>query len=203
MEMITNNYEWIFSGIGVAIIGLIIKLLVGKRKSNEKNKTSNKISNNNTQTTTINVNPNENLMSGNSEFNLQDLKNKTHILFIDDDERFKVVDILKKNDWLHTSSVTDIKNLDSGLVQSTHIFFIDILGVGKELEFRDEGLGLVESIKDKYPEKKVVIYSAQSEGERFHKAFRIADDFLSKDAEPYEFQSLTESLSANYWKIKK
>lgn len=33
MEYISNNYEWIFSGIGVVAIGLLINLLRKKEKN--------------------------------------------------------------------------------------------------------------------------------------------------------------------------
>jgi DNA-binding NarL/FixJ family response regulator len=62
--------------------------------------------------------------------------------------------------------------------------------------FTDDGLGLAASIKKKYPKKKVIIYSADSEGSRFHEAFRLADDQLSKNAVPYEFESVIETMTS-------
>lgn len=53
------------------------------------------------------------------------------------------------------------------------------------------------NLKNKYPQKKVVIYSAETKGERFHDALRVADSFLAKDAEPYQFQQLVEELCYN------
>ena len=61
--------------------------------------------------------------------------------------------------------------------------------------FHDEGLGLALAIKQKYPKKKVVIYSAETQGDRFHKALREADSFLAKNADPYEFQRLVEEFT--------
>jgi DNA-binding NtrC family response regulator len=68
-------------------------------------------------------------------------------------------------------------------------------GVGKLLNFANEGLGLALAIKNKYPKKKVVIYSAQTSGDRFNEALRKADDFLAKNAEPYEFITVVERLA--------
>ena len=61
--------------------------------------------------------------------------------------------------------------------------------------FNDEGLGLALAIKDKYPEKKVIIYSAETNGDRFHEALRKADSFLPKNADPYEFQRIVEEFT--------
>jgi DNA-binding NarL/FixJ family response regulator len=91
--------------------------------------------------------------------------------------------------------VRDVGSLDEQTVQQAQIMFVDIQGVGKKLGFRDEGLGLARALKEKYSKKKVVIYSAQVNGERFHEALRKADDFLPKNADPYEFQQLTERLA--------
>lgn len=126
---------------------------------------------------------------------LEEQKLKARILFVDDDKRFKVVNILKTSGWINTNFERDIKDLDSPEVRQTDIFFLDIQGVGIALGFPDEGLGLAAAIKKKYPNKKVVIYSAQSQGDRFHGSLRKADACLPKDASPYEFQTLLEKLS--------
>jgi len=55
-------------------------------------------------------------------------------------------------------------------------------------------LGLALSLKKKYPGKKLVIYSSETKGERFHEALRMADSFLPKNAEPYEFLQLVEQF---------
>jgi len=122
-------------------------------------------------------------------------KKLTNILFVDDDTKFKVVSILKTAGWIHTKAVKDIGNLDEEFVKDAHIIFVDIQGVGKLLQTRDEGLGLALNLKKKYPDKRIVIYSAQTEGDRFHEALRKADAFLPKNAEPYEFQQLVEQYS--------
>ncbi|MDE3185674.1 MAG: response regulator transcription factor [Bacteroidota bacterium] len=122
-------------------------------------------------------------------------KKLTNILFVDDDTKFKVVSILKTAGWMHTKAVKDIGNLDEEFVKDSHIIFVDIQGVGKLLQTRDEGLGLALNLKKKYPDKRIVIYSAQTEGDRFHEALRKADAFLPKNAEPYEFQQLVEQYS--------
>ena len=86
--------------------------------------------------------------------------------------------------------------MDSQVVMDSHILFVDIQGVGVKLGFKEEGLGLAFSLKKKYPEKKVIIYSTHTTGDRFHDALRTVDTFLSKNAEPFEFQELIEQYSA-------
>jgi len=191
LQWIIDNKEWLFGGIGVFAISVILKM--GRNKKGN-NSATNTVNNN------ININtadPSDTVSSGTDD--LAELKSKTHLLFIDDDGRFQVVNILKKSGWVQTIRIADVVSLDSSEVTSSHILFVDIQGVGKRLKFHDEGLGLAEAIKNKYPEKKVVIYSAQDEGKRFHSALRKADDVLSKNADPYEFQQLTEKLARDYW----
>lgn len=122
-------------------------------------------------------------------------KKLTQILFVDDDTKFKIIKILNKAGW-NTKIIKDIDNLDAPIVQESHILFVDIHGVGILLGCKDEGLGLAHSLKRKYPDKKVIIYSTDSTGDRFHEALRSVDTFLSKNAEPFEFQELIEQYSA-------
>jgi DNA-binding NarL/FixJ family response regulator len=84
--------------------------------------------------------------------------------------------------------------LDAQVVIDSDIIFVDINGVGLTL-FEDQGLGLASALKLKYPKKKIIIYSAETSGDRFHKALRQVDDCLSKNAEPYQFINLVENLS--------
>lgn len=124
-------------------------------------------------------------------------KSSFKILFIDD-QVFKVVDILKKQGWTNTKRIKDVKSFEEPEVVEAHVFFVDIQGVGKQLEFKDEGLGLAIALKDKFPDKKLVIYSSENKGDRFHKALKKADDQLAKNADPYEFQQVIENFFEKY-----
>ena len=104
-----------------------------------------------------------------------------------------MVSILKKAGWKNTKSIKDITDLDDIRAKEADIIFVDINGVGKSL-FDDQGLGLAAALKKKYESKSVVIYSAETKGDRFHKALREVDGCLSKDAEPYQFVNLIETL---------
>lgn len=129
-----------------------------------------------------------------SNSNDDNLKATTRILFIDDNHtEYKIVSILKKAGWTKTKSVKDITDLDSNYVMEADVIFVDINGVGLELSV-DQGLGLASALKRKYPNKKIVIYSAETTGDRFHQALREVDFCLPKNADAYQFINLIENL---------
>ena len=210
MNWILDNKEWIFSGVGATIIGLIISHQLQK-KSSDKNNIANpanvdvkpeikneiNITNNNTNNDSAKEHNSLAPKSASStKAELETRKSLTHILFVDDDTKFKIIKILNVAGWVNTKIVKDIENPDSDIVKKSHILFVDINGVGKKMGFSDEGLGLANYLKKKYPEKKIVIYSSDPSGNRFHEALRRVDDFLHKNAEPSEFQELIEQFSA-------
>lgn len=141
-----------------------------------------------------NLNSDKNLSNKESN-NIEKLRKSTTILFIDDDTKFKVVKILVNEGWVNTKSITDLKSYNDDVIKNSDIVFVDVQGVGKILECKDEGLGLALNIKSKYSDKKVVIYSAVQIHNVFHDAIQKVDFLLSKDAEPYEFISLIERFS--------
>jgi len=114
-----------------------------------------------------------------------------------DDRNFPVVDIIKNAGWVSTKRIKDAESLEQIDIKEAHIIFCDIQGVGKKLRFKDEGLGLVIALKQKYPNKKVIVYSGEDQGrvEAFHKGLDVADGRLSKLADPYQFQLLVEKYS--------
>lgn len=133
-------------------------------------------------------------MAQQTENNIHELRKKVKILFIDDDTKFQTAKMLKSSGWENINIIKDCKNLNSTEIVNTDIFFIDIHGVGIELNFKEHGLGLAEAIKKKYPNKKVVIYSSERNWDSFHPAWNIADDRLHKDADTYQFESVIENL---------
>ena len=202
-----KNYTWVFSGIGVPLIVFAATRLFKKNHKKELSSiTTTSATNNNTpsiyNSNTVNINTGDldstrSVNKGNqtSTPRVQDMKHLTNILFIDDDIKFKVSKILIKNGWANTKIIKDVTAVDCVEVKSANILFIDIQGVGILLGFSNEGLGLAQAIKNRWPDKKVIIYSAETQGDRFDKALRQADDFLPKNAEPYEFISLVEDYA--------
>jgi len=201
MKWIIENSTWIFSGIGVTILVLVFNFLFGKKE--KPNLINYKISTNSIrnakQTNTNNLNNTNNINISIPKVNtlpiktLELTKDSIQILFIDD-EKFKTVENLISAGWINTKTIGDVRNLDSADVKNSDVIFVDINGIGESLFPKDKGLGLAEALKKKFPNKYIVIYSAQEQGDRFHKALKIVDNFLSKNAEPYEFINILENL---------
>ncbi len=200
--------EPILSGI-TGVIGILF-LFMDSSKSTKRNnlilpqslkqETSQNLSVNfslnNPQPTLVEENPGISLVSSEErEEKIEMMKNKIKILFIDDDKNFNVVKILKESGWRNTKSVVDIKNLEIQMVKEADIFFVDINGVGKLLKLPNEGLDLALMLKQKYQQKRVVIYSANKTSNSFHDAWNICDFRLEKNALPYQFQALVEQYS--------
>lgn len=131
---------------------------------------------------------------------INDIKTLCRVLFVDD-QKFDTVEILKKSGW-NVTRVKDIESLDSNDIVDSHIIFVDIKGVGRTMKFSDEGLGIVSAVKERYPEKKVVVYSSVPEGDRFHEALKKADNLLPKNADPYQFQTTIEKLSKEVFDVE-
>jgi hypothetical protein len=194
MDWFIANLEWIFSGIGLTAAGLFFKFMKPRENLAVPQ---------NTQSPTITITNSNSFNQESSSAQkpeqrpkqLQDYKNETHILFIDDDPRFRVTKILAKSGWVHTKLIKDAGTLEIREINDADILFIDVQGVGVAMGFSDEGLGLALAIKKKHPSKKVIIYSAETQGDRFHEALRNADNFLPKNADPYEFQKIVEEYT--------
>ena len=131
---------------------------------------------------------------------IDDLKAHCRILFIDDQD-FRVPQILVASGWTRTTRLPDVESLACPEVADAHVVFVDITDVGVKLGFSEQGLGLVSALKDKYPQKKVVVYSAQTVGDRFHRGLSDADERLAKNADPFEFETLVERFAKEMWSI--
>lgn len=115
------------------------------------------------------------------------------ILFIDDDEELKVSENIKAT-WSNTLTISDCTSINQIEIKNAHVIFVDINGVGKIMNFKDEGLGLAAAIKKSYPQKKVVIYSASKKHDIYHEAVKICDEILRKDASIYEFENCIQNF---------
>lgn len=194
IDWINQNKEILFSGLGATIVGSFLKKLFNN-KTHEKNSNDasrglgNSIPSKEVEFAQQNT--------SSARTSLEEQKLKTKILFIDDDTKFKVSKILINSGWINTTIIKDAKTLDDLAIKNANILFVDVQGVGIAMGFDSEGLGLALALKEKYPSKKIIIYSAETNGDRFHEALRKADSFLPKNADPYEFQKLVEELSVD------
>lgn len=213
MEFINENLLKILITTVITIIAVIIlKVLEKKKKSEntiqqeklalEENEISGNLTVGNNNYSVINNNTINHTTSHISEAQdkeeiseIERRKKLTNILFIDDDTKFNIVKILKTEGWENIKSVIDLKSYNDPKLVSSQIIFVDIQGVGKLLECKEEGLGLALHIKNQFPNKKVIIYSAIQSHKVFHEAIQKVDFLLSKDAEPIQFINLVERFS--------
>jgi len=205
MSWLIENKEWVFSGGGIAIISAILfffkknKPIASSAIQNHDNngQQANNNGNNNTQIFqqfgAIMPIENQSTTSEHGPIDFSQLKSKIRVLFIDDND-FPVVKNLKKAGWI-TDLINDVYDIDDSAIVASHILFVDINGVAKSLS-DEEGIGLVKALKKKYGNtKKIIIYSSDEEGNRFNEAFRIADDFLPKQSDYFEFLAIVEKYA--------
>lgn len=210
MEQIPEWVKWVFSGIGVLFLSALFWLFkkIMFKSENDDMSASGTNNNNITQNVTLNLNENSTItplmQSSAHQFKAVDievLKVHTNILFVDD-ETFKIVKIIKTTEgWINTNWVKDVKSLTAPEVRAADIVFVDINGVGGSL-FNEQGLGLAGGIKRKYPEKRVIIYSEESEHNVFSDNWKAVDDRLPKNADPIEFITKIEKFAAEIYNEK-
>lgn len=195
---IGNNYQWLFSGAGIVMLGWFTSWLLKRKKAKANNTTTTHLMQQ-TQEVVVNVGGNYVQKAIKPSTNqTADIKAKTHILFVDDED-FTVVKLLKNAGWTNTKLKRKISNIDDAIIIDAHIIFVDIVGVCGDL-FKDEGLGLARALKEKYPDKKIIIYSGENQGDRFDRTLRMVDECLSKNAEFYQFLSLVDQFANEIWK---
>lgn len=120
------------------------------------------------------------------EISLAYLKRNTQILVIDDDE-FVYLEPLRRNEF-HIVHRSDLASLSD--VAEYDIILCDIRGVGKFLESTFEGAYLVKQIKEKYPNKIVISYTASSYDPRYQEYLSYADDTILKGTALEDWDSL-------------
>ncbi len=120
------------------------------------------------------------------------MKDKTRILLIDDEET-GLVESLKEEGWhiKYLSYLDKYKNTD---LKDVHIVCINIKGVGIKLTIKEEGLGLVRNIKEKYPEKLIILCSSVCAHDLFDNAADLFDMIVYKDDQTYPFDSAIHKL---------
>lgn len=195
---------WVFSGVGVSAlsgIGYLLYIWLAPKKNKDgQSSQSMQVS----QDVHVDVHleaQRKDAKDGNIEdktakkkYSQEELKVITNILFIDD-ESFKIVSILRKSEgWINTKSIKDIQSLSAPDIKWAHIIFVDVNGVGSAL-FNNQGLGVAQELKKRYPEKRVVLYSAESKHDAFSEAWDVVDARLPKNADPIMFITKVESLA--------
>ena len=136
------------------------------------------------------------------DISLSKLKKESEILIIDDEE-FTLLDDLKKHEFSieYKSDITSLKD-----VEQYPIILCDIHGVGKFLGSSKEGAYLVYLIKEKYPSKVVISYTADTTSPDSQKYLHYADNVIPKGTSIEDWASLLNdaikniSNPVNVWK---
>ena len=114
---------------------------------------------------------------------IHDLRKKTDVLVIDD-EKFEPKEFLEGNNYRLTSK-TDIDNVKD--VSEYPIILCDIRGIGKKMSSSFEGAFLIKEIKENYPEKIVIAYTASQYDPSYNVYLQRADNILSKSLSTEEW----------------
>ncbi len=122
---------------------------------------------------------------------LFEIKQIARILVIDDRRPQLVADL--ENEGWHVRYLPDLDKYENTELLDSHIICLDIVGIGQHLRCGD-GMGLVQGIKEKYPQKRILLYSSVREHNIFDSAIDSVDCRVFKDGQPYQFIKAVEQL---------
>ncbi len=123
---------------------------------------------------------------------VENIKKRTRILFIDDED-FEYGEVLTAAGW-NFSQIKEVYDLDAENIKCADIIFLDHLGVGNVLTPQENGLGLLDAIKKKYP-KKIVIFCSAHTGFGLDKKLQLADDWVPKSSDAIVYIQKIEEWS--------
>lgn len=121
---------------------------------------------------------------------LSKLKKQFDVLVIDDD-KFPLLNDLKKHEFniTYKEEISDIKD-----VEAYQIILCDINGVGKFLGSENDGAYLGYQIKNKYPDKIVISYTADTTSIRNQKYLDAVDKKIPKGTSVEDWASLLDEV---------
>lgn len=123
------------------------------------------------------------------EITSEEVKARIKILFVDDKDDFPIIGMLR-NIGYQVEYLDDIVDFDAKPVKYADIVFLDINGVGVAMKFKNQGMGLCGALRDYFgATKKLILYSAETEGSIFDVDAKKADATLPKDSDLYQFIS--------------
>lgn len=134
---------------------------------------------------------------------VDELRKRTRILVIDDDPNSFPFETLRREGYAidHWTKVDTLRTLEEGQYD---IIFLDIQGVAQEY-CSEDGLGVLEHLKQVNPSQIVVAFSAHSFDLSKNRFWRLADDSLGKPVEAAKCKRLIDNLieskrtPAHYW----
>lgn len=122
------------------------------------------------------------------DISLSELKKKMEILIVDDEE-FSYFESLQKHEYNITQKkdLTDLRD-----AEAFKIILCDIRGVGNFLESEFGGAYLIKQLKEKYPAKIIIAYTANEYSAKFEQFLSYADEVVPKGS--YALEDWTSLL---------
>lgn len=108
---------------------------------------------------------------------LQDVRRSVRIVVIDDKD-FSPLQNLQQ----HQFSITHLRDLSTiDTIRDYPVVLVDLQGVGRELNPRQQGAHLIREIKANFPEKYVIAYTGGAAPDLLVPSIEVADRFTQKD----------------------
>jgi DNA-binding NarL/FixJ family response regulator len=117
---------------------------------------------------------------------IEEIKKRAQVLFIDDESYDSLLESIRGAGW-NVRQVKEIYNFDSEEVKNADVIFVDYKDVGIALTPTEEGIGLLKTLKRKYPEKHFIFYSGYAGFIPGHEIHDIADGWIPKNSDPYVY----------------
>lgn len=121
-----------------------------------------------------------------TETTVDELKRKTHVLFVDDEDFSTLLQSIRDAGW-SVNQIADVTNFNCPEIERANIIFMDYIGVGHALTPTGQGIGLLKELKRRYPEKYLIFYSGYAGFIPGHEFHGIADAWIAKNSDPYVF----------------
>jgi len=123
--------------------------------------------------------------------NFEELKKRTRILVIDDEDSFPVS--LFKADGYSIDQWNSVKEYNKLVVGFYDIIILDIKGVARHIS-EDDGLGVLESIKKENPTQIIIAYSQYSYDLSKARFWELADEKIAKPSDYLKMKTIVDNL---------
>jgi Response regulators consisting of a CheY-like receiver domain and a winged-helix DNA-binding domain len=139
-----------------------------------------------------------NLRKLSTNYDFQELKKRIRIVVIDDEEEGFPVNIFQSEGYAidKWKTVTDYGKLESGFYD---IIVLDIKGVAQHIS-KDDGLGVLESLKRNNPAQIIIAYSQHSYDLDKAKFWELADEKIAKPSDFLKMKRSIDNLIINKFK---
>lgn len=129
-----------------------------------------------------------------SNLNLDELKKITRIVVIDDDPIFPLQLFVDAGYFIEKwDKVKDYSKLESGFYD---IIILDIIGIAEHIS-KDDGMGVLESIKRTNPSQIIVAFSSHSFDFSKQKFWELADEKIAKPIDFLRIKEVVDNLLLN------